>query len=209
MVKKKIFSAFVLAVGIYILMAQPAVAAIVDNPGNVSVTVAITLGAGDQMFTLPAATLNGRIDSSGNLTIPAAGIVIPDRIIPDIPIIGSITIRVSPTADGTGRLNPITGDATATLSLRVSVLASILPSGCGLGPVSVTATTGTSGQLQGVPYDMAAGMATLVANDFTIPGTSGCGFLGAILDGLVGLPFAAGVAYVSMDTAFDPIITGS
>jgi hypothetical protein len=91
------------------------------------------------------------------------------------------------------------------LAANLTASAKLLGFSCGIGPITPTLTTGTSGSLTGVPFTGSLGTGfsgTVVANDFAVPAISpsaSCPRLVAALAGLlVGLPAGAGKASISM-----------
>ncbi len=146
-----------------------ALADTVDNPGTFTLNFdAGTLQIGRlNPVAIDALTITGSVDSAGNVTIPIEAIVLPDFVVTTD--IGDVTVRFIPLADGSGLLDPLAGDATASVSFRIRLIHSLLPAGCGIGPVDATLTTGTDGGLTGVPYDMGDGTATYVNNTFEVP----------------------------------------
>ena len=183
----------------------------VDNPGSFTLTFdsgVIKIGRQDPM-PINQLSIAGSVDGGGNVFVPASGIVLPDGTL-DAPIIGTVTVRYTPLADATGLLNPLTGDANATLSFRVSLINPFLPSTCRIEPVNLTLTNGTDGGLTGVPYSMDDGTATYVNNTFSVPRSSGCGIFGSSIDSQIGLPADSGTNYVDqLHGTFDTVFVGS
>ncbi|HXN40579.1 MAG TPA: hypothetical protein VN918_02235, partial [Myxococcaceae bacterium] len=88
-----------------------AFADVVDNPGPFNLTFdsgILKIGQLSPM-AIDQLTIAGSVDGGGNVTIPIAGIALPDFVL-GTPI-GNITVRFVPLTDGTGSLNPLTGDA--------------------------------------------------------------------------------------------------
>jgi PKD repeat protein len=100
----------------------------------------------------------------------------------------------------------MTGVSTLSMTMRLSITGTAggfdLGSGCGVGPFTMNLRTGTTTPpagyepMTGVPYDPTSGTATLVDNNFSVPGASSCGPLNAAngpLSAAFGVPAAAGV----------------
>ena len=213
MSRNRSFSLSVAALAMSLVLLMPwVVADTVDNPGDF--TLVATSGyiqVGAQQFNINPdnpPTINGSIQTDGTVTIPTAGIMFPDVAIM-VPIIGSITVRIEPQSDAVGVLNPITGQANFTISLRIRLIHSLLGSNCGIGPVTATITTDQSGALVGVPYDQTVGTAVYVNNEFGVPRSSGCGLFGGTIDSFAGLPSNPGNNAIVLSVQYDPILTGS
>ncbi len=191
----------------------PASADPIDNPGTFTISaIGGYIKVGSQRFDINPdrpPTLSGSIGSDGLSTIPQAGIVFPDAVL-GFPVIGDVTVRIEPISDGSGDLNAATGDADATISVRVRLINGFLGSNCRIEPVTLTATTGISGpaQMQGVSYDQIAGTATLVSNDFSVPRSMGCS-VSSLVDGQLGLPSAPPNNELQLNVVFNPILTGT
>lgn len=183
----------------------------VDNPGPFTITARSGhLKVGSGTFDINPnnpPSLAGTIDSSGVSILPAESIIFPDAVI-SVPFIGNVTVRIQPLSDGSGGINALTGDGDATISLRVRLINSLLGPNCRIEPVNLTATTGSSGLLQGVLYDQTVGTATFVSNDFSVPRSTGCNF-GTVVDGQLGLPSDPPNNEVVLGVSVDPILTGS
>src|SRR5262249_19160876 len=123
--------------------------------------------------------------------------------------LGEVTVRFVPQSDAAGTLNPVTGDATLTLSIRFQLMHSLLPPNCGIGPVDATLTTGPSGKLTGEPYDQTTGLATYVNNEFSAPQSSGCGVLGGPIDSFLSLPSDQPNNSIQVPTQSAPFSPGS
>ncbi|MCO5316998.1 MAG: PKD domain-containing protein [Microthrixaceae bacterium] len=153
-----------------------------------------------------ATSLSGTIDADGNISIPTSGVVFPPvYMLVDVGVAsGVLTANVLATHPAEGTLDPITGEATLRVRLRVAISGTI--NGGSLGPctigtssnpIDVNLTTGVSTapdgtQLQGAP--LSGSSIKVVSRDFSVPGASGCGY--GLLDGAVnsqvGLPSGAG-----------------
>ena len=147
--------------------------------------------------------ISGTVTGAGAVSVPQSGIFFPP--IYQYQSGAVLTVQVQPTAAGTGNINPLTGAAALTISLRISITGSpqgvSLGSGCGVGPFTLAMTTGTTNPpapntpITGVPYDETTGRGTVVNNSFSVPGASGCGPLGLANSQLntgLGVPAAAG-----------------
>ena len=163
-------------------------------------------------------TISGSITASGAISVPQSGIYFPPAYISASGAV--LTATIQPTAAATGNLNPITGAATLSVSLRVKLEGS--PSGvslgnsCYIGPLNLPLTTGTTSPpppnlpITGVPYNADAGTATMVNNSFSVPGASGCGPLGLAngsINTQLGLPAAAGLNTARLEGVVNPTIT--
>jgi hypothetical protein len=188
-----------------------ALADVVDNPGPFNLTFdsgTIKIGQLNPM-AIDQLSIAGSVDGAGNALIPAAGIVLPDFTLTGTPI-GNVTIRFVPLTDGTGVLNPLTGEASAAISFRVRLINSLLPAACAIDPVNLALTTGTDGGLTGVAYSMDDGTATYVDNTFAVPRTSNCGLFGGAIDSQIGLPSGSGNNFVDqLHGTFDTLFVGS
>ena len=184
----------------------------VDNPGSFQLTVnSGYIKIGSQRFDIDpgsAPVFQGMVDGDGFVVIPASGIAFPDTTV-DVPVLGTVTVRIEFPEDAAGTLNPLTGLADLTITIRVRLLNRLLPAGCGIGPISPVLTTDVSGDLTGVPYDQNAGTALYVSNDFSVPRSSGCGAFAGAIDGFAGLPSPAPNNEIQLAAQFDPIFTGS
>ncbi|MHB1137551.1 MAG: PKD domain-containing protein [Microthrixaceae bacterium] len=162
-------------------------------------------------------TISGTISASGAVTIPQSGIYFPPAYLESSGAV--LTARIQPTGAGSGNLNPLTGLATMSISVRVKLEGS--PSGvslgdsCIIGPLNLAVTTGTTNPpapntpITGVPYDADAGTATMVNNSFSVPAASGCGPLGLAngpINDELGLPAAGGKNTARLEGAVNPPI---
>lgn len=199
------------AVVVSLVASTVAVADVVDNPGSFNLTFdSGILKIGNlNPVAIDQLTIAGSVDGGGNVTIPTAGVALPDFVLTGTPI-GAVTVRFVPLSDGTGSLNPLTGDATAAISFRVRLINSLLPAGCAIDPINVALTTGTDGSLTGVAYSPTDGTVTYVENSFAVPRTSNCGLFSSAIDSQIGLPSGSGNNYVDqLHGAFDTIFVGS
>ncbi len=199
------------AVVVSLVLSGLAFADVVDNPGPFNLTFdsgILKIGQLSPM-AIDQLTIAGSVDGGGNVTIPMAGIVLPDFTLTGTPI-GNVTVRFVPLTDGTGSLNPLTGDAGAAISFRVRLINSLLPSGCAIDPINIGLTTGADGGLTGLAYSAADGTATYVDNTSAVPRTSNCGLFGGAIDSQIGLPSASGNNFVDqLHGTFDTIFVGS
>jgi Big-like domain-containing protein/PKD domain-containing protein len=156
-------------------------------------------------------TLSGTIDGAGAVNIPTSGIVFPPQYIwAD----GVVTVRIQALAAISGTLNPLTGAANLPAQLRVKLEGS--PSGVSLGdscyitPININPfTTGTNGAVTGVPYNASTGNVTVANGTFSVPGASGCGFLGVAngpINDALGLPSPSGNNTAVLGLHSSPII---
>lgn len=157
-------------------------------------------------------TIAGSIDANGAVNVPTSGIYFPPAYIEQGGDL--LTARIQPTAAGTGSLNPMTGAATLSISLRIKLEGSpqgvSLGSSCIIGPFSLSLTTGTSGSLTGIGYNPDTGLATMVTNTFAVPAAGGCGPLGLAngpINDALGLPAGAGTSKATLLGSMTPIIT--
>jgi len=194
-----------------LVVSALALADTVDNPGDFNLSFddgVLKIGNLDPVSQISQLTIAGSVDGDGNVTIPAAGIVVPDFDVPSP--VGPVTVRFVALDDATGTLNPLTGEATATLSMRIRLIHTLLPDTCGIGPINATLTTNQDGDFMGVAYSMDDGTATYVNGTFEVPASDGCGFFGGTVDSLVGLPSPAGNNWVDgLHGTFDPVFFGS
>ncbi len=187
--------------------AGPANAQKVANPG----TFNFKLNSGvmkvkDQEFPFDDSqniNFNGTVDKNGNINIPT--MTFPDFLLENIPVLGSLTVKINVVGPTTGSINPLTG--AASLRLRVWIKIDGLGA-CHIAsassPVDVNAlVTGTSQHpgsslvRTGSPYNLTSGHMSLVNATFSAPGAQDCkigGFIGADgqVNDQVGLPSAAG-----------------
>ena len=163
-------------------------------------------------------TITGTIAANGTVTVPQSGIFFPP--IYQYQSGAVLTVNINPTAAGTGTLNPLTGAATLTISVRLQLQGSpsgvSLGSSCFVGPWTMAMTTGTTNPpgpntpITGVPYDASTSTLTAVDNAFSVPGASGCGPLGLANSQLntgLGVPAAAGTQSAVIQLGGTPTIT--
>jgi hypothetical protein len=207
---KKLFGLLVLMVAV-VPTGFVAMADTVDNPGGVTITAeansSIQIGRAPRFVfggSTPPSTVGGTVDADGNLILPAN----QTNFQPITIMIGtfSVTVRLVATEDGFGIINPLTGDASAVLTVRVDISGVFIPAGCRIPATTFVLDAGNDG---GAAYDATAGTATVVDNSFAVPVSTGCGLLGGIIDGQIGLPSASGNNVVRLNVRLSPILTGS
>lgn len=213
MIGKRTFSALMLTAGLALAAMMPFVIAdTIDNPGDFVITATGGyIRVGTQQFTLDPAnppSISGSVDDGGNVVIPITGILFPETVV-NVPLIGDVIVRIAPQGDAMGTLNPITGQANFTVSLKIQLVNRLLGANCGIGPVTANVTTGVSGSLMGMPYNMDDGTATYVNNEFSVPRSSGCGLLGGAIDTFAHLPSNPPNNEIVLSVVFDPVFTGS
>ena len=148
-------------------------------------------------------TITGTVGTNGAVTVPTSGIFFPP--IYQYQSDAVLTVQIVPTSAGTGTLNPLTGVAALSISLKLTFSGSpsgvSLGSSCLVGPFTLAMISGTTAPpapnvpISGVPYDASTGIGTVVNNSFSVPGASGCGPLGLANSQLntgLGVPAAAG-----------------
>lgn len=138
----------------------------------------------------PIQMTNGTITAAGAVTFAAANVSFPTQyVFVDAPSPLSdfvAVIRVIPTHDVTGTINPISGALSLRIRVRVSITGGPLDSSCTVGtaanPIDInTLTTGTTSPpgpntpISGTPYNPATGRAKIVNNSFAVPGAQNCG----------------------------------
>jgi PKD repeat protein len=160
----------------------------------------------------------GTVAANGAITVPQAGVVFPPQYV--FVEGGVIAALVQPTGNVSGNINPITGNATLSVPLRLKIEGSAagidLGGSCIVGPFTLNLRTGATtppagfDPIVGVPYDATTGLATIVDNNFAVPAASGCGPLGAAsgpLSAAFGLPSPAGVNQARLVTESTPKVT--
>jgi uncharacterized repeat protein (TIGR01451 family) len=157
----------------------------------------------------PCIEFTGTVGPNGDIVIPASGVsfpAIPFEVAPG----ETINVRILPTHDATGTIDPRTGASTLRVRLRIQLTGSAsgvdLGNSCFIGsptqPLDMQFTTGTSGIagssvgfVDGVPYNEDTGQVTMANATFGVIGAQGCGPLslgnGPVNDAL-GLPAPAG-----------------
>lgn len=170
-------------------------------------------------------SLTGDIDVEGNITIPAANVVIPDFYAwSNNPQLGGDKVNKNSfpaTHDATGTLDPETGVMTLRIRFRTRFQAGTSDfngpgDNCYIGttdePIDVTVTTGNAsgqfGDSSGSPYDPATGAVKLVGYNSTgVGGAATCGF-GGLGNGPInsefGTPADANQIYLDLQGATAP-----
>jgi hypothetical protein len=142
---------------------------------------------------LEATTINGTIDSAGNVSIPAASVSFPTYFIKIVnPVDGVLSVvfaKVKAVGTQTGTLNPLTGVASIRLKFYISLTGNAagadLGSNCNIGttgsPIDVnalitgvTAPPAPNTAIAGVNYSAVTGAVVLVNNSFSVPAATGC-----------------------------------
>ena len=149
-------------------------------------------------------TITGTVGATGAVNVPQSGIFFPPTYV--YAQGGVLTVQVQPQGAATGTINPMTGVSTLSMSLKLSITGTAggfdLGASCGVGPFTMNLRTGATTPpapyepMVGVPYDPTTGQATLVDNNFSVPGASNCGPLNAAngpLSAAFGVPAPAGV----------------
>ena len=163
-------------------------------------------------------TITGTVGTNGAITVPVSGIFFPP--IYQYQSDAILTVGIVPTSAGTGTLNPLTGVAALSISLKLTFSGSpsgvSLGSSCLVGPFTLAMISGTTAPplpnlpITGVPYDASTGIGTVVNNSFSVPGASGCGPLGLANSQLntgLGVPAAAGTNTAILQLQAIPNIT--
>jgi hypothetical protein len=190
---------------------------VIDNPGPAQFVVTDgALSIGEQPFDLQdcpggvppegaeCVAFTGSVDGDGNVVIPAAGIVFPAIEFEAAPGV-IVSVVIEPTGDGTGTLIPATGEATLEFGINITV-----PElSCSIGPIEISATTGSSGTETGIAYDQLTGEFTLVDGLFALPSAPDCGGLGSVVNDALGLPSPSGSNTARFGILVNPIFTGS
>jgi hypothetical protein len=139
-------------------------------------------------------SMTGTSDGSGNITFPAGAISIPD-VTTSLSGITTI-VHLSATNTWTSTIDTTSGAVTLTggLLAKLDLQTSPPQIGCPLGPLSLHQTSSVSG---GKKYTPTGNTATATVGDrtFGVPAVTGAPptcTLGAVIDGVLGLPIAAG-----------------
>jgi hypothetical protein len=214
-----VLGAATLATGAVVVASQGVAAAVVTNPGSVSIHFAGTIsinGTTPVVITGVGGDASGTIDGSGNLSLPAANINFP----PFPVTLGNVLpshVMITPNADWSGNLDPDSGalsiSAPLTAGIDLSGLDGVSTS-CPVGPLDLNLTTGTSGTSTGTSYDNGTGTADLVDGLFAIPAvptspTPPTCPGAATLNSLGGLPIGSGVSSTNLTATFTPVILGN
>jgi hypothetical protein len=178
-------------------------AATVDNPGAVTLTVQAgsSVTVGTQTFGFGSGSIAGTVDGAGALTLPTAAF-------PPIPIPGFPGFTGQLVQDGvtTGTIDPVNGTASAAATVHVKIAGPGVDPTCQVGPVGLNLDVADA---TGLPYDMTTGLGTLADSNFAAPASTGCGFLGGLIDGQLGLPSPSGNNNITINLAVSPILIGS
>jgi len=167
-----------LAAGSLVAFAVPAVATI-ENPGSFAFSESnAVLNIGFVPIPMPAGSMTGQIDASGNITIPNSSIQGTDLPFSKSQTINGLSVSVSGTATfATGSLTGTLDPGSGAMNLTTSLFASVTFTGtlgglpiysgtCSIGgsapadQLPVTLTTSPAG----VPYSQQTGTVTLAAN---------------------------------------------
>jgi LPXTG-motif cell wall-anchored protein len=136
--------------------------------------------------------LVGTSDGAGKLTFPKSGITFPDVA---VTLVGqSSVVHVSATGNWTATVDTDTGVMTTKGGITTLIDIGDAIKNCGLGPLNLNLSTQTSG---GKPYTEVGdhATATVVDRTFAVPTAtdpSGTCALAPAIDGVLGLPIAAG-----------------
>lgn len=148
--------------------------------------------------------VTGTVAANGTVNVPQSGVFFPPTYV--FAQGGVLTVQVQPQGATTGTINPLTGNSTLALTLKLSITGTAggfdLGASCGVGPFTMNlrtgATTPPSGfePIFGEAYNADTGEATLVDNNFSVPSATNCGPLSAAngpLSSAFGVPAIAGV----------------
>jgi len=226
-----------------VLAVSPALARKVADPTNalgatlstysVSVADGTYSWAGTTAFSFGHA---GTVDGAGNVTIPQAALTFPNVPVGDIE--GDVStpcgnehykltnVSISLLADGpaTGTIDPLSGQATLSLSAHATAAFNGAVSGCysqtwsppncrigdASSPVSIALSTSGPG---GHPYSDADGSLTLAGDQFALPATQGCAdgltfgsYVEPYINSSIGLPSPAGHNVLVLGGVLDPVL---
>ena len=191
---------------------------LVDYPADPQCTSALDNSEAQTGFQAKQdTTITGTVGANGAVTVPQSGIFFPPTYV--YAQGGVLTVQVQPQNAATGTINPLSGNSTLSMTLRLSITGTAggfdLGSGCGVGPFTMNLRTGATTPpapfepLVGVPYDATTGQATLVDNNFAVPSASSCGPLNAAngpLSAAFGVPAAAGINTATLIVESNPKI---
>ncbi len=162
-------------------------------------------------------TITGTVTAAGVVTVPQANFFFPPTY--QYAQGGVLTVQVRPQSASTGTINPMTGVATLTASLKLFISGSAggfdLGDTCGIGPFTMNLRTGATTPpapyepLVGTPYDAATGQGEFVDNNFAVPAATNCALLGAgsgPLSAAFGVPAPAGVSFARLRVEATPKI---
>ncbi len=147
------------------------------------------------------------LDTAGNIS---ASVAVSDITITGTPL-GDVTLHFVSLSDVVGSLDALTGLTTLSVSLQMFLVNPNFPPECRIDRMDIALTTDTDGTLTGILYDMTDGTATYVNNSFSVPATTGCGFIfGPLIDSYAGLPAGPGVNWIdNLHGTFSTVFTGS
>jgi len=187
-----------------------AVADPVDNPGDFTLgfdSGRIKIGSLDPSDFSGVTFAGTVLDTAGNIS---ATVAVADITISGTPL-GDVILHFVPLSDVAGSLDAVTGLTTLSVSVQMFLVNPNFPPECRIDRMDIALTTDTDGTLTGIPYAMTDGTATYVNNSFSVPTTTGCGFIfGPLIDSYAGLPADPGVNYIdNLHGAFSTIFTGS
>lgn len=216
------------------VLAAPAQAVRVANPGPVSLTFQSgSLVIGDNAFEAASdddpITAGGTVAADG--TVRLTSLAFPPIEVENTlglgpnPIIVTILPRQIPGQPagtvGFGTLNPLTGQSNVQVRAVIRVGPG-LGGSCGIGeneasanPIILNLTTGTTSPpgpntpITGTPYNSTTGAVTVVDNAFAVPGAGNCSLI-IDIDGQInselGLPSAAGRNTAILTAVTSPIV---
>lgn len=205
-----------LLVGV-LFLSGPAAAQKVGNPGSFSaklVNGALKVKANEFGFDESQnVSFSGTVDKAGNINIPS--IVFPDTQLNDVPVVGSVTVKINVVNPTTGTINPITGAMSLRLRVWIKIDGIPLGGGCRVGSAAspidintlITGTTNPPGPntpITGIPYSATNGTVQVVNNSFAVPASSDCGIGSGSVDDLVNSP--AGNNRAAFDLRFTPVL---
>lgn len=151
----------------------------------------------------------GTVSSDGSVAIPITGVVFPSIYLENSAAGGDGLVTVTPRASHamTGTINPATGALALRLRMVIDLDASNLAAACMVGsttgPIDLRLDSATT---DGVAYNSATALGTVVDRTYVIPTTSGCGFLGGAIDDGLGLPSPSGQNLANFMLKTDPAL---
>jgi len=193
-----------------LVLASLSVADPVDNPGDFTLDFdagRIKIGSLDPSDFAGVSFAGTVLDTAGNIS---ASVAVSDITISGTPL-GDVTLHFVSLSDVVGSLDALTGLTTLSVSLQMFLVNPNFPPECRIDRMDIALTTDTDGTLTGILYDMTDGTATYVNNSFSVPTTTGCGFIfGPLVDSYAGLPAGPGVNWLdNLHGAFSTVFTGS
>ncbi|HTD50192.1 MAG TPA: hypothetical protein VK771_06310 [Acidimicrobiia bacterium] len=198
--KRRLTIAAIVALGVAVVapMVAPSAGAVIDNAGNV--TVSLHLSVFTPTFTVAGMSTMG----SGNALVEANGLVkipesslsfqpvdvqvnLPDSSGATAPAV--VTVQAVATSDFDGGLDPISGAAFVTGNIELLWSSAPTMSNCPVGPFRITTRTNAQGA---IPYSSDTGTVSMVDPGFTVDAipsaTSGCGGFESALNSALSLP---------------------